>query len=125
MDNIMASRTEETKSTRLDIAGFQSRVTSLEQCVTMVEAHATSSQDRDQELLYLCSKLIELEDRNRRDNVRFLRFLENIEGADIQSYLKETMPKLTGLTFNPPLELQRVHRLGSKCRDKANRPIQS
>ncbi|KAJ1152761.1 hypothetical protein NDU88_005536 [Pleurodeles waltl] len=45
MDNAMASLTVETKSMHLDIAGFQSRVTGLEQRVLMV--------DRDQELLYL------------------------------------------------------------------------
>ncbi|KAJ1113850.1 hypothetical protein NDU88_002091 [Pleurodeles waltl] len=69
MDNTMASLTAETKSMRLDIAGFQSRVTGLEQRVTTVETHITSSQDRDQELIYLCSKLIDLKARSRRDNV--------------------------------------------------------
>ncbi|KAJ1161775.1 hypothetical protein NDU88_002256 [Pleurodeles waltl] len=86
----------------LDIAGFQSRVTSLEQRVMTVEAHAISSQDRDQELLCLRSKLIDLKDRSHRDNIRFLGFTENIEGADIHSFLQETLPKLTGLTFDPP-----------------------
>ncbi|KAJ1198513.1 hypothetical protein NDU88_002353 [Pleurodeles waltl] len=57
MDNAMASLTVETKSIHLDIAGFQSRVLGLEQRVSLVEAHATSSWDRDQELLYLHSKL--------------------------------------------------------------------
>ncbi|KAJ1190406.1 hypothetical protein NDU88_007144 [Pleurodeles waltl] len=101
MDNTMASLTAETKSMRLDIAGYQSRVTGLEQRVATVETHITSSQDRDQELIYLCSKLIDLEDRSRRDNVRFLGFPENAEGTDIHSYLRETLPKLTGLTFGP------------------------
>ncbi|KAJ1200766.1 hypothetical protein NDU88_004587 [Pleurodeles waltl] len=69
MNNAMASLTAETKSICLDIAGFQSQVMGLEQWVTMVEAHVASSQDRDQELLYLCSKMIDLEDRSRRDNI--------------------------------------------------------
>ncbi|KAJ1084743.1 hypothetical protein NDU88_004889 [Pleurodeles waltl] len=102
MDNAVASLTVETKSMHLDIAGFQSRVTGIEQRVSTVETHITSSQDRDQELLYLRSKLIDLEDRSCRDNVRFLRFPENVEGTDINSYLWETLPKLTGLTFDPP-----------------------
>ncbi|KAJ1218962.1 hypothetical protein NDU88_006533 [Pleurodeles waltl] len=122
MDIAITSLTAEMKSMSLDIAGFQSRVTGLEQRVSAVETHITSSLDRDQELLYLRSKLINLEDRSRRDNVCFLGFPENIDGADIHSYLRETLPKLTGLTFGPPLEFQRVHRLGSKQRDKANRP---
>ncbi|KAJ1092979.1 hypothetical protein NDU88_006089 [Pleurodeles waltl] len=122
MDNAMASLTAETKSMRLDIAGFQSRELGLEQRVSTVETHITSFTDRDQELLHLRSKLIDLEDRSRRDNVRFLGFPETIEGADIHSYLRETLPKLTGLTFDPPLEFQRVHRLGPKRQEDANRP---
>ncbi|KAJ1162172.1 hypothetical protein NDU88_002647 [Pleurodeles waltl] len=77
MDSMMASLTEETKSMRLDSAGFQSRVTNPEQQVTTVEAQAPLAPDRDQELLYLCSKVIDLEDRSCRDNVCFLGFLEN------------------------------------------------
>ncbi|KAJ1113227.1 hypothetical protein NDU88_001481 [Pleurodeles waltl] len=92
----------ETKSIRLDIAGFQSRVTGLEQRVATVETHVISSRDRDQELLYLCSKMIDLEARSRRDNVRFLGFPETTEGMDIHSFLGEALPKLTGLTFTLP-----------------------
>ncbi|KAJ1180601.1 hypothetical protein NDU88_005822 [Pleurodeles waltl] len=72
MDNAMASLTAETKSIRLDIAGFQSRVLGLEQRVSLLEPHTTSSRDQDQELLYLPSKVTDLEDRSRRDDVRFL-----------------------------------------------------
>ncbi|KAJ1201932.1 hypothetical protein NDU88_005736 [Pleurodeles waltl] len=77
MDNAITSLTVETKSMRLDIAGFQSRVSGLEQRVTNVEGHITTLQDRDQELLYLHSKLIDLEDRRRRDNIYFFRFPEH------------------------------------------------
>ncbi|KAJ1089077.1 hypothetical protein NDU88_002230 [Pleurodeles waltl] len=87
MDNAMASLTAETKSMRLDIAGFQSQVLGLEQRVLTVKTHITSFTDRDQELLYLRSKPIDLEDRSRRDNIQFFGFLETIEGADIHSYL--------------------------------------
>ncbi|KAJ1087686.1 hypothetical protein NDU88_000852 [Pleurodeles waltl] len=51
MDSMMTSLTESTKSMRLDIAGFQSRVTTLEQRVTTVETLAVLASDRDQELL--------------------------------------------------------------------------
>ncbi|KAJ1135988.1 hypothetical protein NDU88_002415 [Pleurodeles waltl] len=69
MDSDMASLTAEAKSMHLDIAGFQSRVTGLEQGVVTVETHVASSRDWDQELLYLRIKMIDLEDRSRRDNV--------------------------------------------------------
>ncbi|KAJ1137465.1 hypothetical protein NDU88_003863 [Pleurodeles waltl] len=101
MDNAMTSLTGETKSMRLNIAGFQSRATGLEQRVSTVESHITSSLDGDQELLYLRSKLTELED-SHGDNIHFLGFPKNIEGVDTHSYLLQTLPKLTGLTFDPP-----------------------
>ncbi|KAJ1130942.1 hypothetical protein NDU88_009286 [Pleurodeles waltl] len=78
MDSAMASLTVET-------AGFQSQVTGLDQRVTSVETHIASWADRDQELFYLRSKLIDLEDRSRTNNVRFLGFLESINGTDICS----------------------------------------
>ncbi|KAJ1171812.1 hypothetical protein NDU88_003670 [Pleurodeles waltl] len=53
MDSAMASLMAETKSMRLDIAGFQSQFTGLDQRVTSVETHIASWVDRDQELLYL------------------------------------------------------------------------
>ncbi|KAJ1180758.1 hypothetical protein NDU88_005975 [Pleurodeles waltl] len=122
MDSMMTSLTEDTRSMRLDIAGFQSRVSTLEQQVTTVEMQAMLASDRDQELLYLRSRVIDLEDRSRRDNVRFLCFPEEIEGADVQSFLKDTLPQLTGLTFDPPLEFQRAHRLGPEHREGTNHP---
>ncbi|KAJ1206674.1 hypothetical protein NDU88_002075 [Pleurodeles waltl] len=122
MDSRMNSLTEETKSMRLDIAGFQSRVTTFEQRVMTVEKQATLAADRDQGLLYLLSKVIDLEDRSRRDNVRFLGFPEEIERADVQSFLKNTLPQLSGLTFDTTLEFQRPHRLGPKRREVTNHP---
>ncbi|KAJ1101196.1 hypothetical protein NDU88_006268 [Pleurodeles waltl] len=125
MDSMMISLREDTKSMRLDIAGFQSRVTTLEQRVTTVETQAVLASDRDQELLYLRSKVIDLEGRSRRDNFCFLGFPEEIEGSDVQSFLKNTLPQLTGLTFDPPLEFQRAHRVGPKLQEGTNhrRPI--
>ncbi|KAJ1187109.1 hypothetical protein NDU88_003888 [Pleurodeles waltl] len=119
MDNAIASLTAETKSICLDISGIESRVAGLEQRVTTVETHIASYQDRDQELQYLRSKMIDLEDRTRRDNVQFLGFPEIIERADINSFLRETLPKLIGIPFDPPLEFRRAHKLGPKRPDAA------
>ncbi|KAJ1174416.1 hypothetical protein NDU88_006238 [Pleurodeles waltl] len=59
------------------------------------------------------------QDRSWRDNVRFREFPETNEGRDIHSFLREMMPKLTGITFDLPLEFQRAHRLGPKRPDAA------
>ncbi|KAJ1204562.1 hypothetical protein NDU88_000008 [Pleurodeles waltl] len=72
IDASISSLTLETKSIRLDIAGFQSRVTGLEHRMGSLEMQMATSHDRDQDLLYLKSKLTDLEDRSRRDSIRLL-----------------------------------------------------
>ncbi|KAJ1214605.1 hypothetical protein NDU88_002223 [Pleurodeles waltl] len=67
-------------------------------------------------------KMTDLEGRSWRDNIRFLGFPENIEGEDTHAFLQKTLPKLTDITFDPPLEFQRTHRLGPRRLDMATRP---
>ncbi|KAJ1123707.1 hypothetical protein NDU88_002175 [Pleurodeles waltl] len=122
IDASISSLTLETKSMRLDIVGFQSRVTGLEHRMGSLETQMATTQDRDQDLLYLKSKLTDLEDRSRRDNICLLGIPENEEGTDIQAFLSSTLPKLTSLNFDPPLEFQRVHRIGPKRSDASLRP---
>ncbi|KAJ1139156.1 hypothetical protein NDU88_005533 [Pleurodeles waltl] len=122
MDIAMSALTAETRSMRLEIAGFQSQISGLDHRVAAVESQVVSQTDRDQELLYLRSKLTDLEDRSRRNNIRFLGFPEGIEGTDILCYLRDTLPKLADVTFDPPLEFQRAHRLGLKRQNGQDRP---
>ncbi|KAJ1181923.1 hypothetical protein NDU88_007122 [Pleurodeles waltl] len=122
MDSAMVALTAETRSICLEIAGFQSQISGLDQRVTTVETQVASWTDRDQELLHLRSKLTDLEDRSRRNNIRILGFPEGIEGADILSYLRDTLSKLTNITFDPPLEFERVHRLVTKRQDGKGHP---
>ncbi|KAJ1170537.1 hypothetical protein NDU88_002412 [Pleurodeles waltl] len=122
MDNAMVVLTAETRSMRLERAGFQSQISGLDQRVTTVEAQAASWTNRDHELLHLCSRLTDLEDRSRRNNIRLLGIPEGTEGAQIPSYLRDMLPKLTDTTFDPPLEFQRAHRLGPKRQDGEGRP---
>ncbi|KAJ1129782.1 hypothetical protein NDU88_008147 [Pleurodeles waltl] len=115
----------ETKTICTEIASFQTRVLGLEQRVSKVEAHASSFQDRDQELLFLRRKLTDLEDRSRRDNVHFIGFPENIEGEDLHRFLQDTLPRLTDTVFEPPLEFQRANRLGPRRTGTDARPHRS
>ncbi|KAJ1109959.1 hypothetical protein NDU88_007316 [Pleurodeles waltl] len=122
MDASISSQTLGTKSMRSAIASFQSRVTGLEHVMGTLETHVTTIQDRDQDLSYLQSKITDLEDRSRRDNIRFFGIPENEDGPDVQAFLSSVLPKLTSLTFDPPLEFQRAHRVGPKRPDGASRP---
>ncbi|KAJ1213424.1 hypothetical protein NDU88_001061 [Pleurodeles waltl] len=64
LEGLDSTLTAETKSIRMDIAGFQKQVTDLEQCVTTVESRLSALLDREQELLFLCSKAADLEGRS-------------------------------------------------------------
>ncbi|KAJ1107210.1 hypothetical protein NDU88_004603 [Pleurodeles waltl] len=99
MDTAMVALTAETRFIRLEIAGFQSQISGLDHRVAAVENQVALQTDRDQELLHLCSKLTDLEDRSRRNNIRFLRFPEGTEGTDILSYLRDTLPQTSRHNF--------------------------
>ncbi|KAJ1165827.1 hypothetical protein NDU88_006244 [Pleurodeles waltl] len=122
MDASITLLTLETKSMRSDIAGFQSRVTGLEQRIGSLETQVNMSQEREQDFLYLRSKLTDMDDRSRRDNIRLLGIPENEEGSDMQAFLSSTLPKMTSLDFDPPLEFQPAHRTGPKRSDNSSRP---
>ncbi|KAJ1158948.1 hypothetical protein NDU88_011620 [Pleurodeles waltl] len=122
MDASISSLMLETKSIRADIAGFHSRVMELEHCVETLQTHMSTAQDRDRDLSYLRSKVTDLEDRSRRDNICLLGIPENEEGTDIQAFLSSAIPKLTSLAFEPPVEFQRANRVGPKHQDGALRP---
>ncbi|KAJ1115261.1 hypothetical protein NDU88_003487 [Pleurodeles waltl] len=125
MDASISFLTLETKSMCSEIAGFQSRVTGLEDRMGILESQMTTVPDRDQDLLYLRSKIMDLEDRSRRDNIRLFGFLENKGRPDVQAFLCFFLPKMTLLTFDPPLEFQQAHMVCPKCPDGASilRPI--
>ncbi|KAJ1202393.1 hypothetical protein NDU88_006193 [Pleurodeles waltl] len=122
IDPSITSLTLETKSMRSDIAGFQSRVTGLEHCMGSLETQINMSQEREQDLLRLRSKLTDMEDRSRRDNIHVLGIPENEEGSDMQAFLTSILPKMTLLDFDPPLEFQRAHRIGPRPSDDSSRP---
>ncbi|KAJ1100522.1 hypothetical protein NDU88_005604 [Pleurodeles waltl] len=79
MATAIASLTMETKPMHLDIAGFQSRVTGLEHRMATMEDHVHTVLDKAQELLFLRSKLTDLEDRSQWENIHLLGFLEHAE----------------------------------------------
>ncbi|KAJ1155885.1 hypothetical protein NDU88_008610 [Pleurodeles waltl] len=99
MDTAITLFMTETKSMRLEIAAFQSRVTGLEHCMSTIEDHVNTILDKDQELLFLRSKIIDLEDRSRRDNIHLIGFREHAEGTDTFSFLRSVLPKQTDTAF--------------------------
>ncbi|KAJ1201361.1 hypothetical protein NDU88_005173 [Pleurodeles waltl] len=84
-----------------------------------VEDHRNKVSDRDRELLYLRDKIMDLEDKGPRDNVRFFGLPEHAEGADVKGFI----PLLTKLDFTPLPELQRAHHLGPACLATLEHPL--
>ncbi|KAJ1105041.1 hypothetical protein NDU88_002449 [Pleurodeles waltl] len=112
MDSKISVLTVASSSIRADIAGFWERVHDLDQRLTNMEGQVAALPKHEAELWFLRTKEIDLEDRSRRDNVCFFGIPEHKEGSDIKTFLKSLLPELTGLEFSPPLEFQRVHRIG-------------
>ncbi|KAJ1100495.1 hypothetical protein NDU88_005580 [Pleurodeles waltl] len=112
MDSKISDLTVASTSIRADIAVFRETVTDLDRCRTTVEDQVAALLDQETELRSLQAKVIYLEDRSRRDNVCLFGIPEHKEGSDIKTFLKNLLPELTGLDFSPPLEFQRVYRIG-------------
>ncbi|KAJ1151303.1 hypothetical protein NDU88_004086 [Pleurodeles waltl] len=109
-------------SIRTDIACFSEKVTGIDRCLTTVEEHVMMVPDHDAELQTLRAKITDLEDRSRRDNVRFFGFPENKEGTNIKAFLKSLLPELTFLVFSSPPVFQRAHRIGPLHKATSGRP---
>ncbi|KAJ1165495.1 hypothetical protein NDU88_005922 [Pleurodeles waltl] len=122
MDSKITDLTVAFSSIQADIAGFRETVHDLDQCLTTVEGQVASLPDQEAELRSLRAKVIDLEDRSRRDNVCFFCIPEHKEGSDIKTFLKTLLPKLTCLEFSPPLEFQRVHRIGPLPKATSDKP---
>lgn len=94
-------------ATRLGEA--ESRIAQLEDANAALEANASSFVTRpDMEELLL--KVDDLENRTRRNNLRFVGFPENCEKSDAVTFMRETIPDLLNIEFMGGLEIDRAHR---------------
>ncbi|KAJ1087902.1 hypothetical protein NDU88_001061 [Pleurodeles waltl] len=108
MDLKITDLTLASSSIRADIAGFRETANALDQCLTAVEDQVAVLPDQEEELRFLRAKINDLEDRSRRDNVRFFGIPEQKEGSDIKAFLRSLLSDLFGIEFSPPPEFQRV-----------------
>ncbi|KAJ1088402.1 hypothetical protein NDU88_001559 [Pleurodeles waltl] len=122
MDLKITDLTLASSSIRADIAGLRETVTNLDQRLSAVEDHVAAIPDQEEELRSLRAKLTDLEDRSRRDNVRFFGIPEQKEGSDIKASLSSLLTDHFGIEFSPPPEFQRVYRIGPPHKASANKP---
>ncbi|KAJ1138358.1 hypothetical protein NDU88_004745 [Pleurodeles waltl] len=122
MDSKISDLTVPSTSIRADIAGFREAVNNLDQCLMIMEGQVVALPDQEAELRSLRTKVIDLEDRSHTDNVRLFGIPEHKELSDIKTFLKNLLPELTSLEYSPPLEYQRVHRIGPFHKAASDRP---
>ncbi|KAJ1189512.1 hypothetical protein NDU88_006257 [Pleurodeles waltl] len=122
MDSKISDLTVVSTFIRADIADFRETVNDLDRCLMTVEDQVVTLPDQEAELRSLQAKVIDLDDKSRRDNFRLFGIPEHKEGSDIKMFLKNLLPKLTGLGFSPPLEFQRVHRIGPLHKATSDKP---
>lgn len=119
LDNMNATLSRHNE----DIKTLRVNATELQERVSRTEAHVQSLSD----------KLVEMEDRSRRDNLLVFNLKEGVEGSSMLSYLMENVPRwfpafrtgAAGVLSNP--EIMRAHRLGPSSRtasapDRGQRP---
>ncbi|KAJ1212991.1 hypothetical protein NDU88_000630 [Pleurodeles waltl] len=92
MDARISDLTIASSSIRADIADFRETVHNLDQRLTSMEEHVAALSGQDAELRSLRTKVTDLEDRSRRDNICLFGIPEHKEGSDIKSFLKTLLP---------------------------------
>ena len=91
------------------ISEVERRVVTLEETVDDLRARpATSSAEMEALIL----KLDDIENRERRLNLRFVGFPPHCEQGDVITFLCDTLPTLLDVEFPHGLEFQRAHRTG-------------
>lgn len=123
---------------------FNSLETTLKENQAMLTEHANRitavenmSSDHDDKLLKLeqqavrlenankalYEKVVDLEARSRRQNIKIIGLAENIENGRPVDFVANLFPTLFGREhFSKPVEVDRAHRLGSRPANNANGP---
>lgn len=107
-------------ATRLN--NVESRIDFLEDAHQALETNPPATQT---EVEILRQKLDDLENRSRRNNLRFVGFPEGCEGPDTLAFLREVIPRMRNIDFQGDLEIERAHRTLARRRpdDQPPRPI--
>lgn len=105
------------------VAQNEQRLQSAEERISTVEDSVKILQPKvavmETQLKTANDKVIDLESRSRRDNLKILNLKEGIEGTDPKIFLESMLPKLLGLqTGKSKVKIDRAHRVGLKQDDR-------
>lgn len=92
------------------ISQVESRIRFLEDATESLKANPTATAA---EVEVLRQKLDDIENRERRNNLRFIGFPEGSEEGDALSFLGRVTPEIMNIDFARGLEIDRAHRIGA------------
>ncbi|KAL1256460.1 hypothetical protein QQF64_012005 [Cirrhinus molitorella] len=134
VQNMSKTMTDRFDLLEASLASTQATLVSLGNRITEVE-NAAADYDRrlslveqkwlkiQSENISLREKLVDLEARSRRQNIRIVGLPEKIENGRPTEFLTEFIPDLLGASnFSKPLEVDRAHRLGRQSPGENARP---
>ncbi|KAJ1203392.1 hypothetical protein NDU88_007179 [Pleurodeles waltl] len=103
------------KTIRMDLNSFHTKVEILDQRTTFLEEKLDNAEYWGPDIWHLKQKVIDLEDRARRNNIHFYGIPEKMEvNNDVKNLLLTLIPRLLNISFVHPFELQRAHRIRSR-----------
>lgn len=113
-----------TASTEAKVSILVSRLDEMERRVEYLETvekgwqanPPASKKDVDS----IWEKLEDMENRTRRNNVRFIGFPEEVEGRDVIKFVEDIIPELLGI--DGKLEIERAHRVPTQSALSGGRP---
>lgn len=96
----------------------------VEQLKTSVQTNSSALDSHGQSLRDMDLKLADMEDRNRRRNIRIIGLEEGLEGSNAIQYLMHSLPKWFPTLSDTQIEIMRAHRIYSDTRTRgANRTL--
>uniref|UniRef100_A0A9J7ZM48 LINE-1 type transposase domain-containing 1 n=1 Tax=Cyprinus carpio carpio TaxID=630221 RepID=A0A9J7ZM48_CYPCA len=86
-----------------------------------VRAQNQDIRDHDRQIASLSARLTEMEDRNRRSNLRLVGLPESEEGSDPIGFLKKFLPLWIPSLAGREIKIERAHRLYNRRETEASR----
>lgn len=112
---------------KTDLSSYSGRLTQAEDRIGETEDNVTvlhnTVNGMEKVITALTEKVDDLENRDRRSNLRVIGLPENAEGRDVESFLEKWIPEVLGPeNFPTPLVIERAHRIPGG-RPKPNSPL--
>ncbi|KAJ1207997.1 hypothetical protein NDU88_003387 [Pleurodeles waltl] len=111
MSSAVSPTNTEVQALRSGISSFQVRLRTVERQQMDEKSHLDAIPDWTKDICYLQQKIVNLEECSCRDNIRIIGLPEAFEKDNMLHFVGVLIPDLLNLTYDPPLNLKRAHRI--------------